>query len=163
VRSAGLFVRRPRPVATIREGLPKVLPSSAAPSSTRDRIVDARPDADPRLVYHEWDEHGTCSGLSAAAYFKTVRDARGLVNIPPQYSDLESALTVNPNDVRDEFIKVNPKLTSGSISIDCDKQRLREVRICFDKDLAFRDCPGVVRQTCRRDEIIMPPVRGGRP
>jgi ribonuclease T2 len=25
----------------------------------------------PQLVYHEWDEHGTCSGLSAAAYFKT--------------------------------------------------------------------------------------------
>jgi len=85
------------------------------------------------------------------------------VNIPPQYSDLESALTVNPNDVRNELIMVNPKLTSGAISIDCDRQRLLEVRICFDKDLGFRDCPEVVRQTCRRDEIIMPPVRGGGP
>jgi ribonuclease T2 len=117
----------------------------------------------PRLVYHEWDEHGTCSGLSAAAYFKTVRDARGAVSIPPQYSDLESELTVNPDDVRNEFIKVNPKLTSGGIAIDCDKQRLREVRICLDRSLGFRDCPEVVRQTCRRDAIIMPPVRGGRP
>jgi ribonuclease T2 len=117
----------------------------------------------PRLVYHEWDEHGTCSGLSAAAYFKTVRDARNMVKIPPQYSDLESALAVNPDDVRNEFVKVNPKLTSGAISIDCDKQHLREVRICFDKDLGFRDCPEVVRQSCRRGEIIMPPVRGGRP
>src|SRR6202166_3455054 len=110
----------------------------------------------PRLIYHEWDQHGTCSGLSAAAYFETVRDARSLVNIPPQYSGLESVLTVNPNDVRNEFVKVNPKLTTGAIAIDCDKQRLREVRICFDKDLGFRDCPEVVRQTCRRDEIIMP-------
>ncbi len=117
----------------------------------------------PRLVYHEWDEHGTCSGLSAAAYFKTVRQARSLLKIPPQYSDLESTLTVDPNDVRNEFIKVNPKLTIGAIAIDCDKQRLREVRVCFDKDLGFRDCPEVVQQTCRRDEIIMPPVRGGRP
>jgi ribonuclease T2 len=97
------------------------------------------------------------------AYFKTVRDARSLVNIPPQYSDVVSALTVNPNDVRNEFIKVNPKLTSGAISIDCDRKHPREVRICFDKDLGFRDCSEVVRQTCRRDEIIMPPVRGGRP
>ena len=124
-------------------------------------MLDLMPAA--RLVYHEWDEHGTCSGLSADAYFKTVRDARSLVNIPPQYSDLESELTVNPDDVRNEFVKVNPKLVTGAISIDCDKQRLREVRICFDKDLGFRDCPQVVRQTCRRDGIIMPPVRGGRP
>ncbi len=30
----------------------------------------------PRLVYHEWDTHGTCSGLSAQAYFDLVRKAR---------------------------------------------------------------------------------------
>jgi ribonuclease T2 len=144
-------------------GFPKScqVPPPRLPREIASSMLDLMPA--PRLVYHEWDEHGTCSGLSAAAYFKTVRDARSVVKIPPQYSDLESALTVNPNDVRNEFIKVNPKLTSGAISIDCDKQRLREVRICFDKDLGFRDCPEVVRQTCRRDEIMMPPVRGGRP
>jgi ribonuclease T2 len=145
------------------KGFPKScqVPSPRLPRQIVSSMLDLMPA--PRLVYHEWDEHGTCSGLSAAAYFKTVRDARSLVNIPTQYSGLESALTVNPNDVRNEFVKVNPKLTSGAIAIDCDKQRLREVRICFDKDLGFRDCPEVVRQTCRRDEIIMPPVRGGRP
>jgi ribonuclease T2 len=122
-------------------------------------MLDLMPAA--RLVYHEWDEHGTCSGLSATTFFKTVREARAAVNIPPAYSDLQSALTVNPNEVRDEFIKANPKLTAGAISIDCDKQRLREVRICFSKDLGFRDCPEVTRQTCRRDAVIMLPVRGG--
>ena len=30
----------------------------------------------PRLVYHEWDQHGTCSGLAAQAYFDLVRKAR---------------------------------------------------------------------------------------
>ena len=116
----------------------------------------------PRLVYHEWDEHGTCSGLPAAAYFKTVRDARSMVSIPAQYSELDSALAVNPEDVRKEFIKANPGLTSSAIAIDCDQQRLREVRICLSRDLGFRDCPGVTRQTCRRAEILMPPVRGAR-
>jgi ribonuclease T2 len=144
-------------------GFPKScqVPSPRLPRDIASSMLDLMPAL--RLVYHEWDEHGTCSGLSAAAYFKTVRQARSLLKIPPQYSDLESTLTVDPNDVRNEFIKVNPKLTIGAIAIDCDKQRLREVRICFDKNLGFRDCPEVVRQTCRRDEIIMPPVRGGRP
>jgi ribonuclease T2 len=145
------------------KGFPKScqVPSPRLPREIASSMLDLMPA--PRLVYHEWDEHGTCSGLSAAAYFKTVRDARSRVSIPPQYSHLESALTVNPDDVRNEFIKVNPKLGSGAISIDCDKQHLREVRICFDKGLGFHDCPEVVRQTCRRDDITMPPVRGGRP
>jgi ribonuclease T2 len=137
------------------------VPPPRLPREIASSMLDLMPA--PRLVYHEWDEHGTCSGLSAAAYFKTVRDARSLVNIPAQYSDLQSALTVNPNDVRNEFIKANPKLTSGAIAVDCDKQRLREVRVCLDKDLGFRECPEVVRQTCRRDQIIMPPVRGAKP
>jgi ribonuclease T2 len=143
-------------------GFPKScqVPPPRLPRDIASSMLDLMPAA--RLVYHEWDEHGTCSGLSAEAYFKAVRDARSLVNIPAQYSDLNAALAVNPNDVRNEFIKVNPKLTTGAISIDCDKQRLREVRICLSKDLGFRDCPGVTRQTCRRDQIIMPPVRGGR-
>jgi ribonuclease T2 len=144
-------------------GFPRAcqVPPPRLPREIASSMLDLMPA--PRLVYHEWDEHGTCSGLSAAAYFKTVRDARSMVNIPAQYADLDAALTVNPDDVRNEFIKVNPKLTSGAVAIDCDKQRLREVRICFGKDLGFRDCPEVVRQTCRRDAIIMPPVRGARP
>jgi ribonuclease T2 len=143
-------------------GFPKAcqVPPPRLPREIASSMLDLMPA--PRLVYHEWDEHGTCSGLSAAAYFKTVRDARGRVSIPPQYSDLDSALTVNPEDVRKEFIKANPKLTSGAIAIDCDQQRLREVRICLSRDLGFRDCPEVTRQTCRRDQIVMPPVRGAR-
>jgi ribonuclease T2 len=35
-----------------------------------------------RLIYHEWDTHGTCSGLSPRAYFELVRKARAAVTIP---------------------------------------------------------------------------------
>jgi ribonuclease T2 len=143
-------------------GFPKScqVPPPRLPREIASSMLDLMPA--PRLVYHEWDEHGTCSGLSPAAYFKTVRDARGMVSIPPRYSDLDSALIVDPEDVRKEFIKANPKLAGGAIAIDCDQQRLREVRICLSRDLGFRDCPEVTRQTCRRDQIVMPPVRGAR-
>ena len=30
----------------------------------------------PRLIFHEWDKHGVCSGLPARGYFETVRKAR---------------------------------------------------------------------------------------
>ena len=36
----------------------------------------------PRLIFNEWQRHGTCSGLSPRAFFETVRKARAMVKIP---------------------------------------------------------------------------------
>ena len=114
----------------------------------------------PRLVYHEWDRHGTCSGLSARAYFDNVRKARAVVKIPAEYLDLKEALTVTPDEVEEAFVKANPGLTREAISVGCDNRRLREVRICLSRELAFRDCAEIDRRACRRDHVVMPPVRG---
>jgi len=45
--------------------------------------------------------------------------------------------------------------------VTCGGNRLSEVRICLSKDLQFRNCPQIDRQACRRDRLLMPPVRGG--
>ena len=92
----------------------------------------------PRLVYSQWDSHGTCSGLNAQAYFDLVRKARGAVKIPDNYEALKAPITVDPDEVEDAFVKANPGL-----------------------DLKFRDCAEIDRRACRRDKLIMPPVRGG--
>jgi ribonuclease T2 len=115
----------------------------------------------PGLVFHEWDQHGTCSGLSTASYFDLVRKARETVNIPEAYEALKAPITVDPNDVEDAFIKANPGLSRAGIAVTCDSKRLSEVRICLSKDLQFRDCAEIDRRACRRDTVIMPPVRGG--
>jgi ribonuclease T2 len=115
----------------------------------------------PRLVYNEWDKHGTCSGLSPQAYFDTVRKARAAVNIPPEYNDLKEPLSVTPDAVEDAFIKANPGLTRNGMAVECSRNRMSEVRLCLSKDLKFRDCPEIARRSCRRDQLIMPPVRGG--
>ena len=31
----------------------------------------------------------------------------------------------------------------------------------MSKDLRFRDCEDVDRRACRRDRLVMPPMRGG--
>src|SRR6266568_4628639 len=117
----------------------------------------------PRLIFHEWDRHGTCSGLPARGYFETVRQARAVVKIPAEYIDLKAPLTVTPGEVEQAFVTANPGLSASSIAVGCDKERLREVRICMTKELAFRSCEGADRRTCRREKIVMPPMRGGQP
>jgi ribonuclease T2 len=115
----------------------------------------------PGLIYNEWDKHGTCSGLGARSYFETIRKARAAVKIPPEYLDLTDIKTVTPASVEDAFIKANPGLSNTAIAVTCDSRRLGEVRICMNKDLQFRACEEIDRRACRRDQIVMPPVRGG--
>ena len=114
----------------------------------------------PHLIFNEWDRHGTCSGQTPRAYFETVRKARATVKIPPDYADLKEPLGVTPGSVEDAFIKANPGLSRSAIAIACARRRLTEVRLCLSKDLQFRDCPQIVKRSCRRDQLVMPPTRG---
>jgi ribonuclease T2 len=115
----------------------------------------------PRLIYNEWDKHGTCSGLSPRDYFDTVRKARAAVKIPSDYTDPQTPLSVEPAAVADAFIKANSGLSQNAIAIECDNKRLTEVRLCLSKDLQFHDCPDVAKRSCRHGPLLMPPVRGG--
>ena len=50
-------------------------------------------------------------------------------------------------------------MSRAAISVTCDTRRLREVRICMSRELSFHECPEVERRACRRDKLVMPPVR----
>jgi ribonuclease T2 len=116
----------------------------------------------PRLIHNEWDKHGTCSGLAPRAYFDTVRNARAVVKIPAEYTGLQKPLTVTPATVTDAFVKANPGLSVDDMAVECGKKRLSEVRICLSKELQFRACPEITRRSCRREQLLMPPVRPGQ-
>jgi len=113
----------------------------------------------PRLVYHEWDQHGTCSGLQPRGYFDVVRRAREKVEIPEQFSNPTAPLSVTPGQVINAFISANDGLSPKDITVACGRGRLREVRICLTRDLKFRDCSPSAQRACRSERLIMPPVR----
>jgi ribonuclease T2 len=136
------------------------VPSPRLDHNIVDQMLELMPS--PRLVYHEWDQHGTCSGLSQQAFFANVRKARETVKIPEKFVALDAPLAVSPGEVVDAFVAANPGLSRNGIAVECDSKRLNEVRICMSKELGFRDCGEVTRRSCRRDSIIMPPVRAGR-
>src|SRR3954451_12870579 len=73
----------------------------------------------PRLIFNEWDKHGTCSGLADRSYFETIRKARAAIKIPAEYLDLSQAKTVAPAEVEEAFVKANPGLSNAAVSITC--------------------------------------------
>jgi len=74
---------------------------------------------------------------------------------------LQESKSISPDAIEAAFIKVNPGLSSSAISVTCSSRRLSEVRVCMSKDLQFRACEEIDRRACRRDEVVMPPMRGG--
>jgi ribonuclease T2 len=134
-------------------------PSPRLDRNIMSSMLDLMPA--PGLVFNEWDKHGTCSGLAARAYFETIRKARSAVKIPPEYLELSESKTVAPAEIEDAFIKVNAGLSTSAIAVTCSRTRLSEVRICLSKDLQFRSCEEIDRRGCRRDQVAMPPMRGG--
>lgn len=120
-------------------------------------MLDLMPS--PRLVFNEWDRHGTCSGLPAQAYFDAVRKSYDATRIPDRFLNITNYTMVSPDEVEDAFVAANPGMSRNAISVTCDTRRLSEVRICFTKDFQFRDCPELERRACRREKIVMPPVR----
>jgi ribonuclease T2 len=133
------------------------VPSPRIPRSLVDSMLDLMPS--PRLVFHEWDSHGTCSGLPAWEYFRIVRKAREAIKIPAQYQSIDRAITVEPEQVAEAFVAANPGLKRDAIDVVCDGKRLTGVRICMGKDLAFHACTGTSRSFCRSKSVVMPPVR----
>ena len=133
------------------------------PSPRLDRnIVSSMLDVMPApgLIFNQWDKHGTCSGLGARAYFEGIRKARAAIKIPEQFLDLSEPKTIAPGEIEEAFVKANPGLSSSAISVVCTSRRLSEVRICMSKEMQFRACDEIDRRACRRDEVVMPPVRG---
>jgi ribonuclease T2 len=132
------------------------------PRPVARRMLDIMPSE--RLVFHEYRRHGTCSGLGVDGYFDLARTLFEKVTIPPRFVGLtETRMTISPAELVDEFMAANPALKPDMIVVECGGagNRLKEVRICFDKGGGFRSCGHNENQQrlCRAERMYVPPVR----
>lgn len=158
-----------RPYAFIVHGLwpqyergwPEFCPAapSQAPEGVVRGILDLMPS--PGLVRHQWTKHGTCSGLTPEGYFELTRRARERIVVPDALSGLARPASLSPDEVERAFRAANPGLAADAIAVTCDRQRLREVRLCLERhSLAFRSCPAVAARSCPIRTMRVPPVGG---
>jgi ribonuclease T2 len=112
-----------------------------------------------KLIRHEWQKHGTCTGLTAEQYFDKTAAAFARVTIPARYKNPATAITVAPRSLKQDLVAANPQVTEESVAVLCRGRFLSEVRVCLDKDLQPRSCSADVRDACRPEKIILRPVR----
>jgi ribonuclease T2 len=102
----------------------------------------------PKLMEHEWERHGTCSGMDAATYFRTADEALAKVRIPAMFEAPRTTQVMDSAQILAEFRKANPALPADGLSVACGRGRLSEVRVCMTRDLSLRSCGRGVRNSC---------------
>jgi ribonuclease T2 len=102
----------------------------------------------PKLVQHEWMEHGTCSGVDAITYFRSADRATAVVRIPEVFEAPLTTLLMSSEQIAAAFRAANPGLPEDSVSVICSRGQLSEVRICLNRALAVRSCGRGVRSSC---------------
>jgi ribonuclease T2 len=113
-----------------------------------------------KLVRHEWNTHGTCSGVNPLSFFADLRQAFQRVALPEFYKRPTGKLSRLPSQLKQEMVAANPWLPPNALAVYCDGQFLQELRICLDKDLNPRRCGDEIqRAACREREFIVRAVR----
>jgi ribonuclease T2 len=107
------------------------------------------------LVEHEWQTHGTCSGLGPNDYFVAIHKAFAAVKLPANIGQGGDADGVTPDDLLARFAAANAGYPAGSFALSCGNNRLTAVEICLSKDLRPEACQGV--RSCRASVVKVTP------
>lgn len=132
------------------------------PRAVANRMLDVMPS--DKLVFHEYRKHGTCSGLGVDGYFALSRKLYEKVKIPAALQNVtDPRFLIAPAELKARFVSANPGLKTDQVAVLCggSGDRLKEVRVCFDKAGAFRSCGKneSPQRQCRAARMYVPPVR----
>ena len=120
-----------------------------------------------RFLYrHEWEKHGTCSGLSQEAFHQLASDLRQKVKIPAAYQSPEEPLRKNSFQLKADLASASEWLAPDNITVACaDGGRfLREIYICVNKEGADAvTCSAEMqkreRRSCGQPDFLLRSVR----
>jgi ribonuclease T2 len=136
-------------------GAPPMSCSTASPvaAETVDHMLNFMPNRG--LIQHEWQEHGTCSGLSAHEYFAKAEQAFRNLHVPEQYQKANHQQQLNVSDLEKSFADAN-HAPPEAFRVSCHAGELVSLEVCVDKDLQYQGCTQSVRE-CPVNQVDMHP------
>jgi ribonuclease T2 len=94
-----------------------------------------------KLMSHEWSKHGTCGFTTPENYFAKTAQLHAALKLPDPQALARTSKPFTAGSLRSAFANANPGLPLRAITVDVDrKQRLREVRVCYDSRYRYTSC-----------------------
>jgi ribonuclease T2 len=111
------------------------------------------------LLRHEWERHGSCSGLSPVDYLHAADRAAAVLKVPARLEAPHHDLVMTTGQLLGLLHEANPSLPDGAVRIACTRDRLGEIRICLTRDLQYRECGRGVGGHCPSDHLTITATR----
>ena len=116
--------------------------------------LDIMPTVD--LIVHEWQTHGTCTGLNPDGYFSAIRTALRSVAIPSTFAATQTIpASIAPTALLAQFSRANPGFPKESFVLSCGNNYLTAVEVCLDRKLNPQACQNV--RSCRANVVKIAP------
>ena len=115
-------------------GYPSNCSSEPLPAAVKAQFPNLYPN--DKLFDHEWSKHGTCSGLSPAAYLAAAKQLKDHVQIPAAYAAPASPFRTTADALKTAFIQADTTLDLANLAVNCSGSGsyLTELYICFSKE-----------------------------
>ncbi|MEJ7806042.1 MAG: ribonuclease [Telluria sp.] len=145
------------------KGYPQNCSTEKLPDTVRASYAAIFPS--PKLVEHEWNKHGTCSGLDPAAYFQLSSKLKDKIVIPKPYQQPAEPVRATPGEFVQLFRAANPGMPVDSVLPFCSDggRFLHEMRACFTREGASRTCShGEIKRSynsCRQESFLLRSTR----
>jgi ribonuclease T2 len=144
-------------------GYPQSCSSEQLSSDLKRQFPNLYPST--KLYDHEWEKHGTCSGLGAKGYLQLSQQLKDALVIPDRYQQPAKPFRATIADIRREFTRANPAVKADGLAATCSGagRFLQEITVCYSKDGKPGSCsPEVIKksaQSCGQADFLVRSVR----
>jgi len=145
------------------QGYPSDCSTARLPEEVKAQFPNLYPS--PKLYDHEWEKHGTCSGLTPEQYLALSKKLKDSIAIPALYRAPEQPVRVTSTQLKKDFVAGNPSLSESSLATYCSGSGrfLQELYVCFSVDGKPQACSKEIHdkaaKSCGNPDFLVRNVR----
>jgi ribonuclease T2 len=132
------------------KGYPSNCSTQKMPQSAKTQFPGLYPN--DSLFDHEWEKHGTCTGLSPVEYLQAGKALKESVTVPDEFRSPEKPFRTSMDQLKALFAQANPGFSAASFEVSCSSsgRYLKEIYVCFSREGAATPCSAEMHKTAQK-------------
>jgi len=132
------------------KGYPGDCATTRLPAEVKAKFPALYPNS--KLYDHEWQKHGTCSGLTPEQYLTLSKQLKDSITIPNSYRSPEQPFRATATRLKQAFSAVNPGVSDAALAVFCSGSGrfLQELYVCFSLEGKPMACSAEIKSKASR-------------